>query len=247
MTTIATRPKAVTLNVRERARDWLSPVNLHWAGVAVLGLTCVYLLIQMGIAWRQTQSQNAEALASQQVALTAAKIAAKPLEGLDAKLARASTDADKFYMERLPVSYSEFGAELGVLKNKYNVRLTRAQYSQRPVADDNAGQLTEVDIDAALAGDYRPLITFINALERDKMFFLIDSVILTGQQSGAVNLRLRMTTYLRGTPSDEERQKAEVGGKADEASGSPESGLDESIDAATKRATKQAVKQGGSR
>jgi len=230
----STRPKAVTTNVRERARDWLSPVNLHWAGVAVLGLTCVYLLIQMGIAWQQTQSQNADALASQQVALTAAKIAAKPLEGLDAKLAKASADADMFYMERLPVSYSEFGGELGVLKNKYNVRLTRAQYSQKPVADDGAGQLTEVDIDASLGGDYRPLMLFINNLERDRMFFLIDAVTLTGQESGKVNLRLRMRTYLRGTPSDEERQKAEVGDKA-EASGTPESGLDESIDAATKR------------
>jgi type IV pilus assembly protein PilO len=228
---ITTRPKAVTLNVRERARDWLSPVNLHWAGVVVLGLTCVYLLIQMGIAWQQTQSQNADALSKQQIALTTAKIAAKPLEGLDAKLAKAGADADMFYMERLPVSYSEVAGELGVLKNKYNVRLTRAQYAQRPVADDGAGQLTEVDIDASLGGDYRPLMLFINGLERDKMFFLISGVTLTGQQSGAVNLRLAVTTYLRGTPSDEERQKAEVGAPAD---GSPNSEMDSEIEAASK-------------
>jgi hypothetical protein len=40
---------------------------------------------------------------------------------------------------------------------------------------------------------------FINSLERDKMFFVIYGVTLTGQQSGTVNLRLRLATYLRGS------------------------------------------------
>jgi type IV pilus assembly protein PilO len=219
------------MNVRERARDWFSPVNLHWAGVAVLGLTCLYLLVQMGIAWRTAQSQNAEALEREHISLTAAKIAAKPLEGLDVKLAKASTSADAFYMDRLPVSYSAVASELGVLKNKNNVRLTRVQYAQKAVADEAAGQLTEVTMDASLSGDYRSLVQFINQLERDKMFFLISTVTLTGQQTGAVSLRLRVTTYLRGTPSDEERQKAEVGAPA----GAPGSDLEDQINAMSKR------------
>ncbi len=53
-------------------------------------------------------------------------------------------------------------------------------------------------MDASLSGDYRPLMLFINSLERDKMFFLINGVTLSGQQSGTVNLRLKLTTYLRG-------------------------------------------------
>ncbi len=61
-----------------------------------------------------------------------------------------------------------------------------------------AGELTEMRIDASLSGDYRPLVQVINALERDRMFFLIDAVTLTGQQSGTVNLRLRLRTFLRG-------------------------------------------------
>ena len=60
-----------------------------------------------------------------------------------------------------------------------------------------AGELTEVRIDASLSGDYRPLVEFINSLERDKMFFVIQGETLTGQQSGTVNLRLRLTTYER--------------------------------------------------
>ena len=237
----SSRPKAAVVNVRERAEEFLTTVNLHWAGVALLGLACLYLLVQMGIAWRQAQSQDADALAKQQMALTTAKVAAKPLQGLDAKLQQANVSADKFYHERLPVSYSEVAGELGVLKNKTGVRLTRVQYAQKPVSGDAAGQLTEVNMDASLSGDYRPLVEVINGLERDKVFFVIEAVTLTGQQTGQVNLRLHVTTYLRGTPSDEERQKAEVGTDA----ALPATDVDQSGDAAGSSGSKRRL--GGTR
>ena len=212
------RPKAVVMNVRKRTRGWLNAVNLHWAGVAVLGLVCLYLVVRMGLAWKLANSQDAEALAQQRVQLKLAQYAAKPLEGLDVKLTKASEQADKFYMERLPVSYSEIAGELGALRTASNVRLSRVGYSQ-PTAgraagtdktmaligpDQFGGKLTEVQMDASLTGDYRGLVRFINSLERDKIFFLINAVTLTGQQSGQVSLRLRLTTYLRGAvPADE--------------------------------------------
>ncbi len=87
--------------------------------------------------------------------------------------------------------------ELGALTKKQGVKLTRAKYAYAPVLAGTAGALTEAKMDASLSGDYRPLVLFINALERDKMFFLITGVTLTGQQSGTVGLRLRLTTYLR--------------------------------------------------
>jgi hypothetical protein len=46
-------------------------------------------------------------------------------------------------------------------------------------------------------------VEFINAAERDKQFFVIGGVNLTGQQTGQVNMRIRLTTYLRA-PSYEE-------------------------------------------
>jgi type IV pilus assembly protein PilO len=49
---------------------------------------------------------------------------------------------------------------------------------------------------------------FVNALERDKMFFLITGVTLTGQQSGTVGLRLRLTTYLRSPVGTENTEKS---------------------------------------
>jgi len=237
-------------SVRERTRGWLNAVNLHWAGAAVLALVSLYLLIQMGIAWRLATSQNAEALAQQQIQLKSAEIAAKPLEGLDVKLAAATAQSDEFYVQRLPVSYSEILGELGALKTKSNVRLSRVNYTQ-PAPTSNNGkkategpggttvpntgkdQLTEVLMDASLTGDYRSLVQFINGLERDKVFFLINGITLTGQQTGQVSLRIRIATFLRGyVPADE----------AANATDSTGSNIDKMVEDRSKAAA-----QGGSR
>jgi hypothetical protein len=127
----------------------------------------------------------------------------EPLRGLDAKLAAATAESDRFYVDRLPGSDSEVAGELGVLTKKTGVRLTGAGYSHEPVLAASPNALTAVRIDARLSGDYRPLVLFLNSLERDKMFFVITGVTLTGQQTGTVNLRLRLSTYERGVvPAD---------------------------------------------
>ncbi len=62
-----------------------------------------------------------------------AEIAEKPLEGLDEKLAQATTDADKFYRQRLPFANSQVLASLGALAKKQGVKLTGRQYAYAPV------------------------------------------------------------------------------------------------------------------
>ena len=54
-----------------------------------------------------------------------------------------------------------------------------------------------MEIEADLSGDYLQLVRFINALERDQMFFLVDSVGLGGEQAGVVKLQLKLETYLK--------------------------------------------------
>jgi type IV pilus assembly protein PilO len=153
---------------------------------------------QKALLWHAQSNYNADAMAQQKIELKAAEIAAMPLRGLDAKVGLATAQADRFYRDRLPGSVSEMLTELGELNKKAGVRLTGVQYIYTPVLAGSAGELTDLEIDARLGGDYRPLVQFINSLERDKMFFVIKGVTLTGQQTGTVNLRLRLTTYLRG-------------------------------------------------
>jgi hypothetical protein len=188
---------------QERTQTLLTKRNLYYAGVAVLVVVNLYLLTQMVFAWNAARTQNAEAIDRQTVAMKTAEIAKKPLEGLDDKLTAATVDANKFYDKRLPYADSEVAAELGALAKKQGVKLTRAQYAYTPVMEGREGALTELRVDASLNGDYRPLVLFMNSLERDKTFFVINAVSLTGQQGGMVGLRLRLTTYLR-PPTEKE-------------------------------------------
>jgi hypothetical protein len=60
-----------------------------------------------------------------------------------------------------------------------------------------AGRLEVVEIEADFAGSYSSLARFINALERDEMFFIINSVTLGGQTQGPVRLAIKLETYLK--------------------------------------------------
>ena len=232
MTTVATTEKRKAVAAREwaeKARRLGTLRNMHIAGVVVLGLVNLYLLVHMAFAWRAANSDNAAALADQTIVMQTAKIARQPLEGLDGKLTEATKDADKFYKQRLPFANSEVAGELGALAKKQGVKLIRVQYAYAPVLTGTAGELTEARMDASLSGDYRPLVLFVNSLERDKMFFVITGVTLTGQQSGTVGLRVRLTTYLRspvGTEGSENTAAAGEGaaGAGDGAQGSAPAG-----------------------
>lgn len=186
----------------ERARALLTEMNLHFAGVAALGVLVLYLAIRLFVLWQGLQSNDADALAGERAQLTAAEIAARPTRGLGAKVTSSTAEADAFYAARLPYAYSQVAAELGVLTRRAGVRLTRVQYAETPAL---AGKdtLTEVRMDASVSGEYRAIMQFINALERDRMFFVISGINLTGAQGGQVNLRVRLTTFLRLPTGDE--------------------------------------------
>jgi type IV pilus assembly protein PilO len=234
MTTVAEKRRTAVAakHWAQRARKLGTLLNFHIAGVAVLGLVNLYLLAHMAFAWRTANGDNAKALADQTIAMKTAEIAKQPLEGLDEKLTQATKDADRFYKQRLPYANSEVLSELGALEKKQGVKQIRATYAYAPVMAGTAGELTEAKVDASLSGDYKQLVQFINSLERDKMFFMINGVTLTGQQVGTVGLRLRLTTYLRspmGIESSEKTVGAAGSGEdtehdADGAAKSPEAG-----------------------
>lgn len=213
-----------------RMRSLVTATNLHFAGLTALAILVLYLLIHMIFVWQALSARDDSAMYKQSVAMRSAEIAAQPLRGLDTKLAKSTEDADKFYAARLPYGYAEVAGELGVLTKKANVHLGQVHYTQAVVPGVSA--LTEVRMDAIISGDYRPVVQFINAVERDKQFFVINGINLTGQQTGQVNLRLRMTTYLRDPNAAEQKI---------------ESALPEGRDAASATDAAAASNSGGSR
>lgn len=193
-----------------RARQLLTAVNLHYAGVAALVVLDLFLLAHLVFAWQAVSATDVDARAQQRTMLTAARIAGRPLEGIDGKLMASTEQADAFYQKRLPFAFSQVLTQLGSLTAKSGVRLSRVQYAYGPVLS-GPHALTEVRMDASISGEYRAVIGAINALERSRLFFAISSITLTGQQTGQVNLRLRLVTYLRAASPGEVPGEAPAG------------------------------------
>ena len=185
-----------------RARALITAVNLHYAGVAALLVIVLYMVAHLLFLSQSLKSNDADALARQRTLLTTARLQAEPLRGIDSKVTASTQDADAFYADRLPYAYSQVLSELGHLTQKTNVHLANVQYAPAPVLSA-ANALTELHMDASISGDYRPVVEFINGVERDKTFFVINGINLSGQQTGVVNLRVHLTTYLRA-PSEKE-------------------------------------------
>jgi len=199
----------------------LTAMNVHFAGVAALAVIVLYLLLHMIFVWRALSARDDNAIYKQTIEMRSAQIAAQPLRGLDQKLVQSTADADTFYATRLPYGYSEVAAELGVLTKKTNVHLGQVHYTQAAVPGVPA--LAEVRMDAIISGDYRPVVQFINAVERDRQFFVINGINLTGQQTGQVNLRMRLTTYIRDPNAAEQNNESALPEAQEPKSASPAS------------------------
>jgi len=173
-----------------------SPLTWHVAGFAVLLVLAIILAIRLGLDWAAMNSNSGEVLAGKQIQLKTLEIQTAPLRGLDQRVEKSRQQIDAFYKKRIPFDYSVISTRIGTLAVSSGVRLSRVQYAQgKP-----GSALTEISMDAGVSGDYSAIMHFINSLERDQIFFIIRGMSLTGQQGGIVNLRLRVSTWLR--PAD---------------------------------------------
>ena len=173
-----------------------SPLTWHIAGFVLLLALAIALAVRLGLDWAVMDSNSSEVLADKQIQLKALELQAAPLRGLDHRVEKTRKQLEDFYQKRIPPNYSSIDARIVELYVASGVRLTRVQYTQ---GEPGPG-LTEISMDASISGNYPAMMHFINSIERDPMFFIIRSMSLTGQQGGLVNLRLRVSTWLR--PAD---------------------------------------------
>ena len=120
-----------------------------------------------------------------------------PPDQVQTRVNEARTQIDAFLKDRLAPSASALSTELGKLATSNGVRLNSAKYAE--LESDLPG-LSHVRIEANITGDYLANVKFINAVERDKMFFIIDNVALSEQQGGIVGLTVKLETYLKSGP-----------------------------------------------
>ena len=162
------------------------------AALAALDIACLlFLLSPLGTTRRSAEHQYEKT--RQQMHAKADEVA--PYRGIDKKLVEAKEEIDTFFQERFASQGSDITAELGKVATENRVRISQGKYD---VDDTEIPGLRRVRIEAILDGNYVETVKFINSLERDKMFFIIDSVTLGEQQAGNVRLNLRLETYLKG-------------------------------------------------
>ena len=173
-------------SIRE-TRKTLVPVVVV---LAVIVVACVGYLMSPAGRSRQARQRDLDALKAQ---LIAKQVEVLPTRGMDGKLKQASTDIGDFYQERFPAQYSMVTEELGKVAAASGIQIATVKYDDK---DAPVEGLRKLEMEVALSGNYLQEVKFINALERDKLFFLIDGVTL-GEQQGNVRLQLKLETYMR--------------------------------------------------
>lgn len=160
------------------------------AGVDVLA-AIIYFSPLVGSAATRRQELN-----RLQTELTLKTRQVAPLRDLPNKVVLANQQISDFYKRRFPAQNSQIATELGKLAAANGVRIQQEHYKSEDTAPTVNG-LEPLELDADLAGTYSALAKFINAVERDEMFFIIDNVTLGNDPQGPVKLTLKMETYLK--------------------------------------------------
>lgn len=153
-----------------------------------LDLICAIVLLSPLGRSRQADIETLQAqlrLKTQQV---------QPLRGLDKKVVVAKQQIGDFYRDRLPGDYSAILEEMGKVADQSGTSIAQVKYH---LEDEEGGGLRPITIESLLSGDYLHVVKFINGLERDKMLFIVNSIVLGDAKGGTVKLQLKMQTYMR--------------------------------------------------
>ena len=159
-----------------------------------LGLVCVISLAILFSPLVGSEKARLEELGQLRIQLRQKQQQVERVGDIDKKIAIASQQIDSFYKDRLPARYSAISENLGKLANENGVRLEQAKYPSEGTAITG---LNPVLVDASFSGQYPQLARFLNALERDQLFFVVDSVDLAGEQNNAVKLQMKLRTFLK--------------------------------------------------
>jgi len=172
----------------QRTRKQLKVTLAVLVGLDVLAIV-LYFSPLIGSAETRRQELNrlqAEAsIKTRQVA---------PLQDLPHRVSIAGQQINDFYKKRFPAQNSDIYSEFGKIAAANGVRIDQVRYKP---SDKTVSGLQAIEMEADLVGNYTSLAKFINAIERDEMFFIINSVTLGGEPQGPVKLAVRLETYLK--------------------------------------------------
>jgi len=171
-----------------RTRKKLKTALAVMAGVDLLAAV-VYFSPLVGSAETRRQEMN-----TLQTELITKTREVAPLKDLPKKVVLAGHQITDFYKRRFPTTESQILTEFGKVASANGVKI---EQGKNKLKDTEEGGLEPVEMEWNLAGSYSSLARFINALERDEMFFIIEGVSLGGQPQGPVKLDMKVETFMK--------------------------------------------------
>ena len=150
--------------------------NLQTALAIMAGLDLLAAVLYFSPVVGSAETRRME-LNQLQAELTTKTRQVAPLKDLPHKVDIAGKQITDFYKNRFPSTNSEVLTEIGKLTSANGVRIEQGRFKP---ADNTIDGLQGVEMEYDFAGSYTSLAKFINALERDEMFFIINSVTLGG-------------------------------------------------------------------
>jgi Tfp pilus assembly protein PilO len=114
-------------------------------------------------------------------------------------------DCDRFDDSLPPVrlGYSVITAEFEQLGRESGLQISSLAFRPTDLA---ARGMTELAVDAKVAGTYKSVVRFLNGVQRSQNYYVLDSLSLakdsggTPGSTGTVNVDLHMKSYFKGAP-----------------------------------------------
>jgi Tfp pilus assembly protein PilO len=109
-------------------------------------------------------------------------------------------DCNSFDASLLPASTgnSAITAELDELAKKSGLQIQSLALRHKDIGGRN---LTQVDLDTTVSGEYSNIVRFMNALQRSRNFYIVESLNLQtegqGGRASALRIGLHLKTYFR--------------------------------------------------
>jgi hypothetical protein len=160
-------------------------------GVTVLGAINLALLVYL--LWPTPAQRSPEALQQQYKSLS------REVE-LWKKSNPEKTRADlkQLYADNLPGRWSQISQQVDKLIRETGVTAQSIHYPTENAEKGALPDVQQVKIETTVTGDYSKVARFINALEQDKLLFIIERISLSGQEGGAVvSLQITFDTFLK--------------------------------------------------
>ena len=106
-------------------------------------------------------------------------------------------DLTQFYAEDVPAKWSEISQRMDKLIRATGVSAPGIRYSVATSPKTVLPGVDQIQIETTVTGDYSKVARFINSLEQDKVFFIINKISLGSQEGGTVSLSITVDSFLR--------------------------------------------------